>query len=227
MAATNRCQNLTGAAPTAVVSVGPGGSVQLGMETLFPLTVSANDVPPIPGLRYLPEYVSESHERALAKAIDRLPWNTEWRRRRQSYGAGYGTGNAAPPIPAWGRCLANRLFEDGITAMLFDQMLINEYLPGKGIASHRDYAPYGRTVVSLSLLSACVMDFRHRETGRRERLLLLPRSLLVLSDEARCDWEHGIAPRKSDAWHSLPVERRRRLSVTFRYLTAGSATPEP
>ena len=86
-------------------------------------------------------------------------------------------------------------------------MLVNEYLPGQGIAPHRDYAPFGRTVVSLSLLSPCVMDFRHPPTGRRERLLLEPRSLLVLADEARYDWEHGIAPRKRDAWHGLPVER--------------------
>jgi alkylated DNA repair dioxygenase AlkB len=103
---------------------------------------------------------------------------------------------------------------------LFDQMLVNEYLPGQGIAPHRDYAAFGRTVVSLSLLSPCVMDFRHRETGRRERLLLLPRSLSVLSDEARYDWEHGIAPRGRGTWHGLRLERRRRLSVTFRFLAS-------
>ena len=100
-------------------------------------------------------------------------------------------------------------------------MLVNEYQPGRGIASHRDYAPYGRTVVSLSLLSPCVMDFRHVATGRREQLQLLPRSLLVLSDEARFDWEHGITPRKRDVWHGMPVPRRRRLSVTFRFLASG------
>jgi alkylated DNA repair dioxygenase AlkB len=96
-------------------------------------------------------------------------------------------------------------------------MLVNEYLPGQGIAPHRDYAPFGRTVVSLSLLSPCVMDFRHPRTGRKESLLLEPRSLVVLSDEARYEWEHGIAPRKRDAWRGQPVERGRRLSVTFRF----------
>jgi alkylated DNA repair dioxygenase AlkB len=30
-------------------------------------------------------------------------------------------------------------------------------------------------------------------------LLLERRSLIVLSDEARYDWEHGIAARKKDA----------------------------
>jgi alkylated DNA repair dioxygenase AlkB len=196
------------------------------METLFPLAVTAADVPPVPGLRYLPEYLSRAEERALVEAIDSLPWNTEWRRRCQPYGAGYGTRGAAPPIPDWGRWLAKRLLKDGITAEPFDQMLVNEYLPGQGIAPHRDYAPYGRTVVSLSLLSACVMDFRHVPTDRRERLLLLPRSLLVMSDEARYDWEHGIAPRKRDAWYGLQVPRLRRLSVTFRSLAAGAA-PDP
>src|SRR3954464_15045976 len=152
------------------------------METLFPPAVTAADMPPVPGLRYLPEYVSEADERALAEAIDGLPWNTEWKRRRQPYGAGYGTRAAAPPLPHWGRRLADRLFADGVTAEPFDQMLVNEYQPGQGIAPHRDYAPFGRTVASLSLLSSCVMDFRRAATGRRERLLLESRSLLVLSD---------------------------------------------
>jgi alkylated DNA repair dioxygenase AlkB len=190
------------------------------METLFPTPVTTDDLPAIPGLRYLPGYVSPAEERALVTAIDRLPWNTEWRRRRQPYGAGYGTKIAAPPIPDWGRRLADRLYAEGVTPEPFDHLLVNEYLPGQGIASHRDYAPFGRTVVSLSLLSACVMDFRHPPTGRRERLLLEPRSLLVLSDAARFEWEHGIAPRKRDVWHGLRVDRRRRLSITLRFRVA-------
>lgn len=191
------------------------------METLFPAPVTAADVPPIPGLRYLPGYVTGDEEHALAAAIDTLPWNTQWKRRRQPYGAGYGTRSSAPPIPEWGRRLAARLLADGVTGVPFDQVLVNEYLPGHGISPHRDYAPFGRTVASLSLLSACVMDFRHTATGRKERLLLEPRSLLVMSDEARYDWEHGIAPRKREAWHGMPLDRGRRLSVTFRFVSRG------
>lgn len=40
----------------------------------------------------------------------------------------------------------------------------------------------------------------------------------MLSDEARYDWEHGIAPRRRDVWHGLPLDRGRRLSVTFHFL---------
>lgn len=190
------------------------------METLFPHDVTAADVPPVPGLRYLTEYVTRTDERALVEAIDSLPWNTEWRRRRQPYGAGYGRGGEAPRIPDWGRRLADQMFAGGVTDVPFDQVLVNEYLPGQGVSPHRDYALFGRTVVSLSLLSPCVMDFRHPKTGRRERLLLGPRSLLVLADEARYEWEHGIAPRKRDSWHGLPVERGRRVSVMFRFRDA-------
>jgi alkylated DNA repair dioxygenase AlkB len=95
-------------------------------------------------------------------------------------------------------------------------MLVNEYLPGQGIAMHRDYEPFDRTVVSLSLLTHCVMDFRHIASDQWKRLLLEPRSLLILTDAARYDWEHGIASRKKDIWHDVPISRGRRLSITFR-----------
>jgi alkylated DNA repair dioxygenase AlkB len=104
---------------------------------------------------------------------------------------------------------------------------VNEYTPGQGISSHRDYAPFGRTVVSLSLLSPCVMDFRHVASGRKESLLLEPRSLLVLSDAARFEWEHGIAPRKGDMWQGLRWDRGRRVSVTFRFRDGPETTKAP
>src|SRR4051794_33384377 len=122
------------------------------MNLLFPITVDDSEIPAIAGLRYLREYVSESEEISLAAAIDREAWDVQWRRRRQPYGGADGKGEAAPPIPTWGRALADRLFADRITDTPFDQMLVNEYEPGQGIAMHRDYEPYGRTVVSLSLL---------------------------------------------------------------------------
>lgn len=186
------------------------------MHLLFPPTVGLEDIPAIPGLSYVPNYLTEAEEQALTRAIDAMPWDTRWRRRIQPYGGLYGKAGSAPPLPDWGVELAQRLYADGITLQPFDQMLVNEYLPGQGIALHCDYASYGRTVVSLSLLSPYVMDFRQLETARKERLLLEPRSALILSDEARYSWEHGIAPRKGDVWHDAAFKRGRRLSITFR-----------
>jgi len=186
------------------------------METLFGSSVAQDELPAIPGLAYFADCISEDDERTLVRDIDQLAWDTSWRRRRQMYGGAYGGGADAPPIPDWGTKIAERIFADGITHEPFNSMLVNEYLPGQGIALHRDYEPFGRTVASLSLLSPCVMDFRHKATQRKERLLLEPRSLLVLSDVARYEWEHGIAPRKKDHWHGFHWKRGRRLSVTFR-----------
>jgi alkylated DNA repair dioxygenase AlkB len=186
------------------------------MKPLFSETF-VTEVPRIAGLLYLPGYVTEVEERELVRAIDGLAWNTEWKRRRQLYGASYGKGPTLP-VPEWGQRLAARMFAEGVTPVPFDQMLVNEYEPGQGISLHRDYEPFGRTVVSLSLLSPAVMDFRCVSDGHKERLLLEPRSLLVLSDEARYEWEHGIAARKKDVWQGVTVPRERRVSVTFRFV---------
>jgi alkylated DNA repair dioxygenase AlkB len=180
-------------------------------------------VPQIPGLAYHSDYIDAKQEAELVSAIDAEPWDTTWKRRRQSYGHSYNKTDARRDIPSWAQFLVERLDGDGISGRPFDQMLVNEYFPGQGISLHKDYEPFDRTVVSLSLLSACVMDFRNVTDGRRESLLLEPRSLLVLSDEARYEWQHGIANRKSDRWKGAVIRRARRLSVTFRLLKEQSA----
>jgi alkylated DNA repair dioxygenase AlkB len=182
---------------------------------LFPAIVDPNIIPPIPGLQYLRVYITSAHEEQLRATIDAAPWDTTWQRRRQLYGQSYGRaeGNVSP-LPEWGRAIATRIYRDGLSQRPFDHMLVNEYLPGQGISPHRDYETFDRTVVSLSLLSTCVMDFLR--DGRREAMLLEPQSLLILSDEARYDWQHGIAARKKDRWQGAIVPRRRRLSITFR-----------
>jgi alkylated DNA repair dioxygenase AlkB len=184
---------------------------------LFPLQLDPADIPAIPGLELLPGYIDEEAERELIAAIDREPWDTTWQRRRQLYGHSYGPGEQeTPPIPGWGQNLADRLLREGLADLALDQMLVNEYLPGQGISLHRDYSTFENRVFSLSLLSACVMDFQHASTGARASLLLPRRSLLILRDEARQAWQHGIAARKKDRWQGLAIPRQRRLSITFR-----------
>jgi alkylated DNA repair dioxygenase AlkB len=189
------------------------------MRTLFDDHLPVDDLPTIPGLSYLEDFLTLESEAELTQAIDSTEWDTTWERRRQLYGRSYGRkGVRATPLPLWGRLLADRIVAAGQTGHSFDQMLVNEYLPGQGIALHCDYEPFDRTVASISLLSHCVMDFRRVADGHREDLLLEPRSLLTLSDAARYEWQHGIARRKNDRWTGLNIPRSRRLSVTFRRL---------
>jgi alkylated DNA repair dioxygenase AlkB len=60
------------------------------------------------------------------------------------------------------------------------------------------------------------MDFKHKTTRAERKLLLEPGSLLVMKDEARYQWTHGIAKRKSDQYEGRTVPRGRRVSLTFR-----------
>jgi alkylated DNA repair dioxygenase AlkB len=193
------------------------------MGGLFPIRVEPSDIPQITGLSYHSDYITETEELRLAAAIDRETWNCSWDRRRQTYGASYGRDKVeVQPIPAWGIALADRIRKDGLTERPFDHMLVNEYLPGQGIALHRDYEPFDRMVVSLSLFAPCLMDFRREKSSDRHSLLLEPRSLLVLSDDARYKWQHGIARRKNDRWQGIVIPRARRISLTFRSRKQGA-----
>ena len=99
-----------------------------------------------------------------------------------------------PKLPEFLLSLYEKLFhgEDKFVCsidgalMLPDQCTINEYMPGQGISSHIDtHSAFHDRIMSLSLGSACVMNFLCEERSKDKIHLLLPRrSLLVLSKEA-------------------------------------------
>lgn len=143
------------------------------------------------------------------------------------------------------------------------QAIINLYQPGEGITPHIDLlGRYGDGIIGVSLSSSCVMRFDRVEPetqsdegvggfqDKRSRwnLYLPERSILVLSQEARYDWTHGIDKKKRD-FVSLPtdqstsnsdinspdrsssslrasdgtwIDRGTRLSITFRWLLPGA-----
>jgi alkylated DNA repair dioxygenase AlkB len=110
-----------------------------------------------------------------------------------------------------------RLQQAGLFDETPDQIIVNEYQPGQGISAHIDCVPcFADTIASLSLGSSCVMDFTHSKTGDKSSLLLEPRSLLVLTGDARYVWQHAIAGRKTDRHNGQIIQRARRVSLTFR-----------
>ncbi|MFP4098390.1 MAG: alpha-ketoglutarate-dependent dioxygenase AlkB [Alphaproteobacteria bacterium] len=50
----------------------------------------------------------------------------------------------------------------------------------------------------------------------KREIYLEPRSLIVISGEARFRWAHAIPARKSDIVDDFKIERNRRISLTFR-----------
>lgn len=124
------------------------------------------------------------------------------------------------PLPAWLQRLAAQLHADGFVSAVPDQAIINEYNAGQGIADHIDCTPcFGEVVISLSLGSPVVMEMKRAEQS--VPVVLAPRSLLVMCDEARYEWTHGSARRKQDVIDGVTVPRGRRLSATFRKVIIG------
>ncbi|UBF26976.1 alpha-ketoglutarate-dependent dioxygenase AlkB [Kovacikia minuta CCNUW1] len=180
-------------------------------------------VPDIPGLRYLPDYLTAAEEGALVAAIEQAGWeNGGMRRLVRQFGYRYSfsrrsmaPGDFREALPNWGASIARRLHQGNLLPAVPNQMLANRYLPGEGISFHVDAAEFNE-IAALSLLSACVMEFRHGKTGEKQKIWLEPRSLLILEGAARWDWQHGIPYRKRDRHAGREQLREPRISLTFR-----------
>jgi alkylated DNA repair dioxygenase AlkB len=185
--------------------------------------VSAPAVP-IQGLTYLPDYIDAAHEEALLAIIDRQTWLTDLARYVQHYGYRYDyKGRKVDPemylgpLPDWAAEITARLHREGWFVELPDQLIVNEYQPGQGISKHVDCVPcFDRTIASLSLGSTCVLEMAHAKTKQKVELLLQPRSLVIMQDEARYKWTHSVPARKKDVHQGKTWPRGRRVSLTFR-----------
>jgi len=180
----------------------------------------------ISGLKYIANYINQQDSLELLKLIDLQPWLLDLKRRVQHYGYKYDYRNRAidsrqylGPMPDWLIILSKRLYNEKIFKIVPDQVIINEYMPGQGISPHIDCEPcFEDTICSLSLISSCLMEFSN--DNLKFNIILEPGSLLVLSDEARYKWKHGIPSRKSDNYNGEKIWRERRVSLTFRKVRA-------
>ncbi|PPQ94815.1 hypothetical protein CVT25_007451 [Psilocybe cyanescens] len=122
------------------------------------------------------------------------------------------------------------------------QAIINLYQPGEGITPHVDLlGRYGDGIIGVSFSSGSVMRFdkvepQQSDPQTRWDVYLPERSLIVLSEDARYGWTHGIEKKRRDyvvsdsgsehSEHSEPagtwIDRGTRISVTFRWLLPGA-----
>jgi alkylated DNA repair dioxygenase AlkB len=228
----------------------------------------------VPDLLFIENFVTQEEEEDLMNFLDSQPWNEgptlptspfdpcssstsssssssnspfSIGRRVQHYGFAfnYKTRIVDPNqplgfLPSAFDFILNRL----PTPFRPDQITVNEYLPGQGIASHVDtHSAFEDGITSLSLCSSVVMDFEcllssstsqspstsvsssNYVSGTRVQVepcaaiknqLLPARSLLVMVGESRYAWKHGIAYRRTDNIAGRIVPRTRRVSLTLR-----------
>ena len=181
------------------------------------------------GLQLLTHYIPEEIEYNLITEIDSHLWLNDLSRRVQHYGYKYDYKAKAVSdlirleiIPNWLDIISTKLKLENHFKEEPNQIIINEYIPGQGISNHIDCEPcFGNVIASLSLASDIVMNFTNVndsafQIGHIVPILLPRRSLLIITGNARYNWQHGIKKVKWDTFNNLKLKRNRRISITFR-----------
>jgi alkylated DNA repair protein alkB homolog 8 len=204
----------------------------------------------VPGLSIIENFVTEDEEEQLLREfLQEGVWDSSISRRVRHYGhwfsyvqRGIDFAAETPAIPACCGPLLQRIAAAYPHLQPSNQITLNEYAPGQGIAPHVDtHSAFNDGLLSLSLGSAVAMDFRHPD-GVRRAVVWLPRlSLVTMTGDARYAWTHGIAGRKTDTVIAAPAEsnssrtvhvRGTRVSLTLRSVRpagagcAGCSCPE-
>lgn len=172
------------------------------------------------GLRYSDGFLTEAEESNLIRQIDAedlAPFRfQQWTGKRltATFGWSYDfeTGKFGParPLPAFLMPFRERAAQfAGLPVSDLEQALLIRYDAGAGIGWHRD-RPVFEHVIGISLGASAPMRFRKRlEKGfKRITVPLAPRSIYLLSGEARHEWEHSIDALCTSRW-----------SITFRTLS--------
>jgi alkylated DNA repair dioxygenase AlkB len=169
---------------------------------------------------YYPDLLSAAEQQEVLAKVDSGDWQDEIKRRVQHYGYkyNYDTHRIDPsmyvgPLPPFAVVLSQRMLALRLISELPDQLIVNEYKVGQGIAAHIDCEEcFDDTIATISLGSVYAMDLIHATTRESHEINLDLGSCLVFSGPARMFWKHGIRRRKTD--HGRP--RGRRVSLTFR-----------
>lgn len=191
-----------------------------GQDPLFPELENKADRLMPSGFRYRENVITETEEVMLIASLKKLelkPFEFHGHlgnRRVISFGLRYDytrrTVESASEFPSFLLELRFKVAEfAGRDVNEFQQAGINEYRPGAGIGWHKDKPQFG-IVAGVSLSAPAKMRFRRAHGDRWTRMsqTIEPRSIYVLSGEARSAWEHSIPP----------VDNLR-YSVTFRTLS--------
>ena len=113
--------------------------------------------------------------------------------------------------PAFGALIEKVSAHILILADQFAELLVTEYPVGSVINWHRDAPPFD-VIAGISLLSDCIFRLRPHDKSKQGRSAIISfpvkrRSLYIIKDAARTDWQHSISPVKQT-----------RYSITLRTL---------
>jgi alkylated DNA repair dioxygenase AlkB len=184
------------------------------------------------GLIYRPNFITPEEEELLIIFIEEQSLRHarggkegeyEAKRRHASFGWGFDYENntliPGPPLPLLLQRFARRIEKWlDLSRGRVVEALINEYTPGTTLGWHRDNERCEH-VVGISLAGWTRMRFRplagKRDPKKVLSLELEPRSVYVMQNEVRWDWQHSVT-----------AARTLRYSITFRTMPTKMRTPK-
>ncbi len=92
---------------------------------------------------------------------------------------------------------------------------------------HTDAPSIGTTIGMFSLISPCVMDLAKTGHPPSIQLLLEPKSLLIMKEEVRYEWEHGINPSDFGNFGNSKIQKDKRFSLVFWKKGPSSSSSKP
>lgn len=171
------------------------------------------------GFLYIEDAISEKEEFELLEFVHGLhflpyvmrgqPSKRKIARFGHDYGPVGGSNHTVHPLPVELIRLRERAANlADLNAKDFVASVVTRYPVGSTIGWHSDMAMFGPVVFGFSIATHCVFKLRPKKDPIRIfRLRIEPRSLYVMKDEVRSEWEHSIPPVKT-----------LRYSITFRTL---------
>ena len=200
----------------------------------------------IPGLIYIPNFITEDEEKQIKQElIDKSAlWDLcKIQMKRRSLQFGYHLDYSSMElykarergleeipkewqwigqrIKKWMEAKYNKEYKG------FNQLILNEYAPKQGIAHHTDRTHcFGPVVAGLSLFSTCVIEFKDKKSRDKNNckpVLLLPRSVFIMTGASRYEWTHGIIDQKEHKFCGHRIRRGVRYSMTFRHAIDNSS----
>jgi alkylated DNA repair protein alkB homolog 8 len=187
----------------------------------------------VPGLELVLDFVTPTTQDELIASVIQQGEKGRWeflnRRAVQHYGYKFDYPlndirrvSVDEKLPTWCESILKAYQALYPSNPLPNQLTMNRYMPGDGIAYHTDrHSSFEGPILIISLGSDIVMDFKSI-SGDVVSVVLFTGSLLVMKDEARYGWQHVIRPRKVDLIDGKISQRRCRWSLTFRTLRRSS-----
>ena len=186
------------------------------------------------GLVYEPNFLTREEEDALIAHVAPLPlrearFREYFAKRRVAHfhdevdAPRYDDGGAdsftSGPMPAFLAAVRDKVARwIGVEPSAFVHALVSEYRPGTPIGWHRDKPVYG-IVVGVSLAGWGRMRFRPydaQDARHTVALDLAPRSVYVMRDAIRWQWQHSMLPTR-ELRYSITLRTRATLAPQAQY----------